>query len=176
MEVQNVLYDLKATVNLISIKQLNNEGWTAIFLLHDELVNNVFMLTPIVVDIAEQTNMTLALPAASTVSHLNCKVDGLVRDIRATRATHVPGPCNCCSEANAIRQDFPDALGTWYTQGRDLWQWDMLDMGTDNLTINGNRYATVVTNKLTLFFYTFLHSEATGAETVRILCKARAKA
>eukprot|EP00961_Rhodomonas_salina_P225073 3043098-Rhodomonas_salina.1 len=80
MEVQNVLYDPKATVNLISITQLNNEGWTAIFLQHYEgaclilpqqfwygpepcslslsQVNNVFMLTPIEVDIAEQTNTT----------------------------------------------------------------------------------------------------------------------
>eukprot|EP00961_Rhodomonas_salina_P090819 1222034-Rhodomonas_salina.1 len=61
-------------------------------------VNNVFVLTPIEVDIAEQTYTTFALPAASTVSHvtleeimhrcmnhtpisrlvqLNCKVDGL---------------------------------------------------------------------------------------------------
>eukprot|EP00961_Rhodomonas_salina_P067934 912027-Rhodomonas_salina.1 len=48
----------------------------------------------------------------SRLVQLNGKVNGLVRDIRATRATHVPCNLNCCAEANTIRQDFPDASGT----------------------------------------------------------------
>eukprot|EP00961_Rhodomonas_salina_P275993 3728480-Rhodomonas_salina.1 len=99
------------------------------------------------------------------LAHLNCKVKGLQRDVRSSRAT----------KANATSQDFPPASYTVHTAGAELWQWDMLDMGTDNATIDGNRYATLILVKLTCFLLVFLHATKTGADVERIMLKACAK-
>eukprot|EP00961_Rhodomonas_salina_P213096 2877946-Rhodomonas_salina.2 len=77
--------------------------------------------------------------------------------------------------ANATRQDFPPASDTVHTAGAELWQWDMLDMGADNATIDGNSYATLILVKHTRFLMVFLHTTKTGEDVERIMLKARAK-
>ncbi len=68
---------------------------------------------------------------------MNGRVVGLPRPIRMTKVTHLP--CGTCSAAKAIKSPFPAASES---EDRDLWHWDMLDMGEGYETINGNRYAT----------------------------------
>eukprot|EP00961_Rhodomonas_salina_P188248 2540469-Rhodomonas_salina.2 len=135
MVVVDVLYDPDAPVNLTSIQQLNTAGYAAIFLPgndHSALitqsdfwnggadgndmrsipivrVNNVFVLTPIEVDIStEHASATYAFPAKAKTSHttleelmhhwfnhaadsrlpyLDGKVLGLPRPIRSSRVT-----------------------------------------------------------------------------------------
>eukprot|EP00961_Rhodomonas_salina_P057117 768033-Rhodomonas_salina.1 len=54
-------------------------------------------------------------------------------------------------------------------------QWDMLDMGADYETLQGNRYATLFVVKRTRFLMAFLHSSKDGHVITDMMCKALAK-
>eukprot|EP00961_Rhodomonas_salina_P006333 85749-Rhodomonas_salina.1 len=194
--VTDCLHDPLAMVNLVSIKQLNNAGYGAVFLpnasasglitplqawtdniqLYLPFVqqNNVFLLTPMESDWTRQTCPTpkFAFPAASKFTHhtleelmhkrlihspaelmvkMNGKVKGLPRPMLHTRARATHVPCSECPEANATRRPFPPASTTSHTIDSELWQWDMMDMGSDHATIDCNRYATIFLVKHTLF-------------------------
>eukprot|EP00961_Rhodomonas_salina_P262949 3553507-Rhodomonas_salina.2 len=81
---------------------------------------------------------------------MNGKVRGPPLAIHNTRVTHC-SHCAWCDEANATvtRQNFNDASDTIYTKEHDLWQWDMLEMGEQYQTIDGNRYATIFVSRAT---------------------------
>eukprot|EP00961_Rhodomonas_salina_P074402 999398-Rhodomonas_salina.2 len=158
--------------------------------------NNVFLLTLMECDAPTQERPTdkFAFPAVSKLLHhtleemlhysthaplerlsrLNSKVKGLPRTLLTSRATKVQ--CCFCDEANAVRQDYPAASDTVHTADNELWQWDMLDMGTENATIDGNQYATVFLVKHTLFLTVTLHATNSGADVVRIMKRSGTRA
>eukprot|EP00961_Rhodomonas_salina_P118325 1592458-Rhodomonas_salina.1 len=159
--------------------------------------NNVFLLTPMDCDTSETNTPTtkFAFPAASkyakhlleellhrsfihapteTMCHMNGKVKGLPRALHNTRVTHT-SHCSGCAEANSIHQNYPDAATTVHTADSDLWQWDMLNMGAEYATIQGNCYATLILVKCTWFLMGFLHSSKEGHMVAEIICKEWAK-
>eukprot|EP00961_Rhodomonas_salina_P157749 2123537-Rhodomonas_salina.1 len=101
------------------------------------------------------------------------KVRGMPRPVRIACATKVN--CTHCYEANAVRQDYPTASDLPLTAETELWQWDMLDMGKNYATINGNSYATIFLVKRTRFLMVFLHASKTGATIAGLMSKVRAK-
>eukprot|EP00961_Rhodomonas_salina_P236053 3190213-Rhodomonas_salina.2 len=72
---------------------------------------------------------------------MNWKVLGLPSPICVAHTTKIQ--CAHCDEVNATSQNYPAASETVLTPTTELWQWDMLDMGANYATINGNRYATL---------------------------------
>eukprot|EP00961_Rhodomonas_salina_P154452 2080525-Rhodomonas_salina.1 len=217
--VPNTLLDPLATVNLIAAKQLNNLGYTVLFLPEADnssivapmrfwndgvplclLIvqrNNVFLLTPMEADTSKTDAPTakFAFPAVSKYAkhlleellhqlyihaptdimcHMNRKVKGLPRAICNTRVTHA-SHCSGCAEANSVHQNYPDASTTVHSTDSDLWQWDMLDMGADYETLQGNSYATLFVVKQTRFLMAFLHSSKDRHVIADMMCKALAK-
>eukprot|EP00961_Rhodomonas_salina_P200939 2710790-Rhodomonas_salina.1 len=101
------------------------------------------------------------------------RVDGVKRVLERLRKFH--GPCHCCQDAKATRNDYPPACETW-ADGPDRWNMDMFDMGEDFKTIHGNRYATMVVIHKSRYGMLFLHQDKSAATVKEILEKAFAKA
>ena len=102
---------------------------------------------------------------------LNCQVRGLPRPLRHTKHTHLP--CGTCSQAKSVKSPFQDAS---QNDDRDLWHWDMLDMGENHKTLNGNRYATFFVIRKTRFVMLFLHASKSAGTVLSLMHRARAKA
>jgi transposase InsO family protein len=216
MVIENVLYDPKATVNLISAKQLNRAGY-GVMLMPDESStciltpkqswiqqsqprflpllqrNNVFLLTAVDAFTSPPADTTSSAYNATRfrhmlleealhlrfhvpidkLLHMNGKVKGLPRPVRKTRATTVR--CPCCDEANAKRQNSKPASETTYSRERDLWQWDMFDLGENYKTLEGNRYGTIFVARSSRYALLFLHKDKKGATIADMINRARSK-
>eukprot|EP00961_Rhodomonas_salina_P190240 2566709-Rhodomonas_salina.1 len=133
-----------------------------------------------------------AFPAVSKISHLmyeevlhssfHCplellarmaaKVCGMPCPVRVACATKVN--CSHCYEANTVLQDYPTASDSRLTAETELWQWDMLDMGENYATTNGNSYSTIFLVKRTRFLMVFLHASKTGATIAGLIMMSKA--
>ena len=207
IRIENALYDPQSRVNLISVKQLNREGYGVLLLPQEnasglvsrnssdnlffipvQQQNECFFLPRFVDNAAPHTpcyaayhHMTLEelmhwrTNHQASISRLihwnNNKVRGLPRNLSSSRQVRVN--CCVCDAANSTHADYPHASENIDDNGREVWHWDLLDMGEEWKTINGNRYATVIVNRRTRFLMVFLHESKT--EIKQILLKARAK-
>ena len=101
------------------------------------------------------------------------RVDGMKRVLE--RLKLFKGPCHCCQDAKATRNDYPPATETW-TDWPDRWNMDMFNMGESFTTIHGNRYATMVVIHKSRFGVLFLHKDRSAAMIQDILEDAFAQA
>eukprot|EP00961_Rhodomonas_salina_P202433 2730360-Rhodomonas_salina.2 len=81
---------------------------------------------------------------------------------------HLHGPCHCCQDAKAKRNDFPPATDTW-ADIPDRWNMDIQ-------TIHGNRFATMVVIHKSRYGMSYLQKDKSASTVTEILEQAFAKA
>eukprot|EP00961_Rhodomonas_salina_P129931 1749901-Rhodomonas_salina.1 len=117
-------------------------------------------------------NMTLEELTHLRMNHANHdklveqskRVDGMKRVLVCLK--HLHGPCHCCQDVKAKRNDFPPATDTWADRS-DRWNMDMFNMGEDFQTIHGNSFATVIVIHKSRYGMLYLHKDKSAA-TVRL--------
>jgi transposase InsO family protein len=112
----------------------------------------------------------------SRLQHLNGKVRGLPRNLRATKTTRTPCFNHTCDIANAKHSAFPDPSTHKDNPSKTVWQMDLFDMGETFKTLSGNRYATFFVIRETRFVMLFLHKTRDVPTLVTTMQKARARA
>jgi hypothetical protein len=104
---------------------------------------------------------------------LNGKVDGLPRKLSNRKQGMFP--CHTCQDANASRNDFPQASDNEIDK-EGLWSWDMIDMGEDQPTLDNNQYCSMFVLQKSRFTMIFLHEDKSAKTNKAMLEKAFAYA
>jgi hypothetical protein len=117
------------------------------------------------VSVEELMHLRMNHPSLPKLILLNGKVTGLPRNL--SKENHGKFQCHTCQDANAIRNDFPPASTNW--TDRELWSWDLFDMGPDHPTLNGSRYCSMIIIKESRFGMVFLHADRSLETTTQVL-------
>lgn len=120
----------------------------------------------------ELFHVSMLHPNKSKFKHFNGRVDGLLRKLNEDNFCSCP--YSTCDEAKATRNPYPPQSTHLDTTDTDMWQWDLIDMGADCLTINDNCYASLFLIRKSRYAFVFLHK--TKDEIPSIMAKAFAYA
>lgn len=109
------------------------------------------------VNYEELVHLTMCHAGADKFEHFNACMTGLQRKLHWHKENFKACPDSCCMDAKAICNLFPPA--STHLDGTDMsmWQWDLIDMGSDCLTINDNRYASIFMIRKSHYAMVFLH-------------------
>ena len=116
------------------------------------------------VSLEELMHLRMNHPSLPKLLKLNGQVTGLPHALSGEN--HWRFLCHTCQDANSIRNDFPPASSNW--SDRELWSWDLFDMGPDHPTLDGNQYCSMFVIRKSRFSMIFMHADQ-SAETTNIL-------